>query len=155
MAINLQNQFAILLHDFLKETFEGPEGIYLDPETSLLQTLKTVTAKQASIPVCGTCGSIAAQVSHAIFYIESFERYARENDDTPRDWQRIWKTVEKVSPDDWELLKNNLKEAYLRMDKLFQENPDWDGDRMGGALSIIVHTAFHLGQIRQALCQVA
>jgi hypothetical protein len=154
MAINIENEFSVLLHIFLKETFEGPEGIYLDPDTSLLQTLNTVTAEQASIPVGGNCGSIAAQVSHAIYYIESFERLALENDDGPRDWQQIWKTVEKVTPDDWELLKNKLKEAYLRLDKLFQENPVWNGDRMGGALSTIVHSAFHLGQIRQALCQV-
>ena len=28
----------------------------------------------------------------------------------------------------------------------------WNEDTIGGALSIMVHTAYHLGEIRQALC---
>jgi hypothetical protein len=38
------------------------------------------------------------------------------------------------------------------MDRLFRDNNAWDEDRMVGALSIVVHTAYHLGEIRQALC---
>jgi hypothetical protein len=60
--------------------------------------------------------------------------------------------VEKVTPEEWEEYKRKLKDAYLRMDKLFHGNPDWNEDTMGGALSIVVHTAYHLGEIRQALC---
>jgi hypothetical protein len=41
-----------------------------------------------------------------------------------------------------------------RMDKLFHENPTWNEDSIGGALSIVIHTAYHLGEIRQALCTV-
>ena len=48
--------------------------------------------------------------------------------------------------------KRKLREAYLRMDKLFHENPTWNEDTIGGSLSIVVHTAYHLGEIRQALC---
>lgn len=40
------------------------------------------------------------------------------------------------------------------MDKLFHENPLWNEDTIGGALSILVHTAYHLGKIRQALCML-
>jgi hypothetical protein len=60
--------------------------------------------------------------------------------------------VEKVSPEEWEEYKRQLKDAYLRMDKLFHENQTWDEDTIGGAMSIVVHTAYHLGEIRQALC---
>jgi hypothetical protein len=45
-----------------------------------------------------------------------------------------------------------LKDAYQRMDKLFHENEMWNEDTIGGSLSIVVHTAYHLGEIRQALC---
>ena len=86
------------------------------------------------------------------FYIESFERYALYNDNSPRDWGEIWRTVEKVTPDEWEDLKRKLREAYERMDKLFRTNELWHEDTMGGSLSIVIHTAYHLGEIRQALC---
>ena len=64
----------------------------------------------------------------------------------------IWRTVEKVTAEEWQDYQRKLKDAYLRMDKLFHENPTWNEDTMGGALSIVVHTAYHLGEIRQALC---
>ncbi len=114
--------------------------------------LETVSAQEASIPVGGKCASLAAQVAHVIFYIKSFERYALQGDTSPRDWGYIWRTVEKVTAEEWEDYKRKLKDAYLRMDKLFHENKTWNDDNIGGALSIVVHTAYHLGEIRQALC---
>jgi hypothetical protein len=137
----------------MEETFESKHhGIFLDKGTSLFETLETVSAEEASIPVGGKCASLAAQVAHVTFYIESFEHYALQGDNSPRDWGLIWRTVEKVTAEEWEEYKHKLKEAYLRMDKLFHENPTWDEDTIGGALSIVVHTAYHLGEIRQALC---
>lgn len=134
------------------ETFENPIGIFLDPETSLFQTLETVSAEEASIPVGGKCASLAAQVAHVTFFIESFERFALQGDNSPRDWGYIWRTVEKVTPEEWESYQKKLREAYERMMKLFSENPIWNEDTIGGALSIVVHSAYHLGEIRQALC---
>jgi hypothetical protein len=91
-------------------------------------------------------------VAHVIFFIESFERFALHGDNSPRDWGYIWRTVEKVTPQEWEEYKSKLKDAYLRMNKLFRENSTWNEDTIGGALSIVVHSAYHLGEIRQALC---
>ena len=147
--------FANNLFAFMEETFEAKHhGIYLDRGTSLFETLETVSAAEASIPVGGKCGSLAAQVAHVTFYIESWERYALQGDKSPRDWGLIWRTVEKVTPQEWEDYKRKLKEAYLRMDKLFRENSLWNDDTIGGSLSIVVHTAYHLGEIRQALCSL-
>ena len=154
MSVDLASEFAVQIHRLMRETFEQPEGIFLDPDMALLPTLKKLSAEQASIPLNGTCASLAAKVAHTIFFIESFERFALENDDSPRDWKHIWNTVEKVTPEEWAEMQAKLEEAYKRMDKLFQENTLWDGDRMDGALSIVVHTAYHLGEIRQALCQL-
>ena len=146
-------EFANNLFQLMEETFEAKHhGIYLDKGTSLFETLETVSAQEASIPVGGKCASLAAQVAHVIFYIESFERYALYNDTSPRDWGEIWRTVEKVTPEAWEEYKCKLKDAYQRMDTLFRENKLWNEDTIGGALSIVVHTAYHLGEIRQALC---
>ena len=146
------DDFKNNLMAFMKETFETVQGIFLDKGTSLFETLETVSAQEASIPVGDKCASLAAQVAHVIFYIESWERYALQGDESPRDWGYIWRTVEKVTPEEWEDYKRKLKDTYLRMDKLFRENQTWNEDTIGGSLSIVVHTAYHLGEIRQALC---
>lgn len=152
--MSTDNGFRNSLLKYMGETFENPIGIYLAPNTSLFQTLETVSAEEASIPVGGKCASLAAQVAHVTFFIESFERFALQGDDSPRDWGEIWRTVEKVTPGEWETYKVKLRDAYGRMDKLFRGNPDWNEDTIGGALSVVVHTAYHLGEIRQALCMV-
>jgi hypothetical protein len=144
--------FSNNLHDLMAETFEKPSGIYLDAGTSLFQTLETISAEEASIPVGGKCASLAAQVAHVTYFIESFERFAILQDSSPRDWGLIWRTVEKVTPQEWDEIKGKLRDAYNRMDKLFHENPSWNEATIGGALSVVVHTAYHLGEIRQALC---
>jgi hypothetical protein len=149
----IEQDFANNLFAFMGETFESKhQGIFLDKGTSLFETLDTVSAQEASIPVGGKCASLAAQVAHVTFYIESFERFALQGDNSPRDWGLIWRTVEKVTPEEWDSLKSKLWDAYQRMDKLFHENKMWNEDTIGGALSIVVHTAYHLGEIRQALC---
>ena len=145
--------FANNLFQLMEETFEAKHhGIYLDKGTSLFETLETISAEEASIPVGGKCASLAAQVAHVTFYIEAFERYALQGDNSPVDWSLIWRTVERVTGQEWEDYKRKLREAYLRMDKLFHDNPTWNEDTIGGALSIVIHTAYHLGEIRQALC---
>lgn len=150
--MSVEQAFKNNLLQVMTETFETPMGIYLDPKTSLFQTLDTVSAEEASIPVGGKCASLAAQVAHVTFFIESFERFALQGDDNPRDWDLIWRTVEKVTPQEWKEYRLKLRGAYERMMKLFSENPAWSEDSIGGALSIVVHSAYHLGEIRQALC---
>jgi len=151
--MSIEQDFANNLFAFMEETFESKHhGIFLDKGTSLFETLETVSAEEASIPVGRKCASLAAQVAHVTFYIDSFERFALQGDNRPRDWGLIWRTVERVTPEAWDEYKSKLKEAYLRMDKLFHENKIWNEDTIGGSLSIVVHTAYHLGEIRQALC---
>jgi hypothetical protein len=151
--MSIEQDFVNNLFALMEETFEAKHhGIYLDNGTSLFETLETVSAQEASIPVGGKCASLAAQVAHVILYIESFERFALQGDNSPRDWGEIWRNVEKVTPAEWDEYKRKLNDAYLRMSKLFHENPAWNEDTMDGALSIVVHTAYHLGEIRQALC---
>jgi len=148
----MSNDFTANLFKLMEETFESPLGIYLDKNTSLFQTLETVSAQEASIPVGGMCASLAAQVAHVTFFIEAFERFAIHQDASPVDWGEIWRTVQKVTPEEWDALKDKLRQTYQRINNLFHENPTWNEDTIGGALSIVVHTAYHLGEIRQALC---
>jgi len=147
-----QEDFLNNLFSLLDETFDNTHGIYLDKDTSLFRTLETVSAEQASIPVGGKCASLAAQVAHITFYLEVLERYVVYNDSTPADWGEIWRTVEKVTSAVWDELKAKLNNAYCRIEKMFRENRVWNEDSIGGSMAIVVHTAYHLGEIRQALC---
>ncbi|HET9908232.1 MAG TPA: hypothetical protein VFQ23_16390, partial [Anaerolineales bacterium] len=75
--MSIEQGFANNLFQLMEETFESKHhGIYLDEGTSLFETLETVSAEEASIPVGGKCASLAAQVAHVTFFIESFERFA-------------------------------------------------------------------------------
>src|SRR5690349_15230643 len=144
--------FTNNLFALLDETFQNHHGIFLDRGTSLFETLETVSAQEASIPVGGKCASLAAQVAHVIFYMDVLFRYVVLNDQSRADWGEVWRTVEKVTPEEWEQSKKNLHEAHGRIEKMFRENPVWNDDSIGGAMAIVVHTAYHLGEIRQALC---
>lgn len=85
--------FSANLFKLMEQTFESRNyGIYLDKGTSLFETLETVSAQEASIPIGGKCASLAAQVAHVTFFIESFERFALQGDNSPRDRGEIWRT---------------------------------------------------------------
>ena len=147
-----QEHFLNSLFEILDETFENHHGIYLDENTSLFQTLETVSAEEASIPVGGKCASLAAQVEHVNFYLEVLERYIFQKDTSRADWDEIWRRVEKVTPEEWQASKEKLESTYRRIEKALHKTDIWDEDVIGGAMGIVVHTAYHLGEIRQALC---
>jgi hypothetical protein len=60
--------------------------------------------------------------------------------------------VERVTPKEWQASKTKLESTYRRIEKALHENQTWDEVPIGGAMAIVVHTAYHLGEIRQALC---
>ena len=143
------------LFDILDEAFVTHHGIFLDEGTSLFETLDTITAAEASIPVGGKCATLAAQVAHVNFYMEVLEAYILKKDIGKVDWGDIWRRVNKVSPEEWTAYKHQLKETYQRIISMLQNIEDWNDERpIGGALAIAVHTAYHLGEIRQAMCTV-
>jgi hypothetical protein len=46
-----------------------------------------------------------------------------------------------------------LRDSYNRLKTLIDDTPEWPNERqIGGIIATIVHTAYHLGEIRQALC---
>lgn len=142
--------------DILDETFVQHHGIYLDRNTSLFETLAAITHGQASRPVGAKCASVAAQVAHVTFYLEVLERYMLTGDTGSADWGAIWRTVEAVSPEEWDALRANLRATYERVLGELRAVPEWRADpHLATALAITVHTAYHLGEIRQALCTLA
>lgn len=150
-----QANFTNNIFAVLEETFENHHGVYLDKGTSLFETLDTITAEEASRPVSAHCASLAAQVAHVIFYLEVLEKAIQHQEIGKVDWGEIWSRVEAVSTEEWTTLKNQLKQTYQRISTMMHNIEDWDDDdRVGGAIAIVVHTAYHLGEIRQALCSL-
>jgi hypothetical protein len=138
----------------LEETFEQVHGTYLDGGTSLFETLETISAEEASRPVSATCASIAGQVEHVRFYLDVLERYMRGEKVGKVDWQGSW-WLKTVTPEEWEALKGRLRDAYGSVLALMRNFDTWDGENdISGALAVLVHTAYHLGEIRQATCIV-
>ena len=150
-----QNTLIAGLEPLLVETFEQVHGIYLDRGTSLFETLATITSAEASVPVGGACASLAAQVAHINFYLEVMQRFLSGQVDDNVDWDVIWNTISGVSPAEWDTLQARLKETYQQTLELVRTYEHWDRENaIGGAFAIVVHTAYHLGEIRQALCWV-
>jgi hypothetical protein len=143
------------LFDVLDEAFVTHHGVFLDRGTSLFETLETITAAEASIPVGGKCATLAAQVAHVIFYLEVVEDHILNKERDNVDWGEIWRRVDKVSTEEWTAYQDQLKATYQRILSLLKNFENWNDDRpIGGALAIAIHTAYHLGEIRQAMCVV-
>ncbi len=145
--------FTSALYTLLDETFDNVHGIFLDKGASLFETLATISAAEASIPVGGKCATLAAQVKHIAFYLDVVEKNVRTRQFERVDWGEIWRTTGAVTPDEWEEIKLSLRASYDRTRALIADTHEWPSDfEIIGAMGMVVHTAYHLGEIRQALC---
>ncbi len=150
-AINSEHLVKALVA-LLDETFDNVQGYYLDKNTSLFETLAGISAEKASIPVGGNCATLAAQVKHTAFYLDVVNNSVRDPNYPKADWGEIWRTVNAVSPDEWAAIQAELRASYNQILDLLKTTPNWGEDEIGGAIGVIAHTAYHLGEIRQALC---
>lgn len=149
------DHFRQAILSLFDETFDHVHGAYLDEGTSLFETLATIDAEEASRPISPRCGTIAAQVKHVAFYLDVVVAYARGTMSGPADWDDIWRTTATVTPDEWAAIRAGLRASCDRAKALAAEEAHWDSDRkIGGAIAMVAHTAYHLGEIRHALCVV-
>ena len=133
----------------LRETFEGsPEGqpsAYLDRGVGIFSTLSAVTAEAASRESKGT--TIAAQTEHAKFYLDRLCEFI--NGRTERvNWDDSW-LIETVNDTEWDSLRESVKKAYEETLRCLASVEDWNELRVGMAMGLVAHTAYHLGAIRQ------
>jgi hypothetical protein len=143
------------LFEFLDETFEQVHGNYLDKGTSLFETLEGISAEDASRAIGEKCATIAAQVEHVRFYLDILNDVMRTKDVGKVDWQEIWRNVREVTPEEWAGQKQRLRESYQRVLATLKRFDKWEGEAdISGALSVLVHTTYHLGGIRQAWCGI-
>ncbi len=144
-------QHSLLM--LLDETFDNVQGIFLDRGTSLFETLATIDAATASRSISPTCATLAAQVEHVRFYLDVLSD-AAEGNEYKADWDHIWQTVSAVTPEEWEATKQRLRASYDRFKAIVSKSETISGSEyaVGGSIGVVAHTAYHLGEIRHALC---
>ena len=155
MSLIQSEHFTKALIALLDETMDHVQGFFLDGGTSLFETLATITAQEASIPVGGKCATLAAQVKHVAFTLDVVDKSVRDPSYPRVDWGEIWRTVSAVTPEEWAAIQAELRTNYNRILVLINDMPAWPGEaEVGGAIALIAHIAYHLGEIRQALCTI-
>jgi hypothetical protein len=148
-------RFTTFLFTALEEAFEHVHGIFLDKGTSLFETLDGVSAEEASCSAAPGSATIAAQVEHVRFYLDVLGDLMRTQQIVRVDWKEIWARVHGVTPEEWDDLRRRLRESHARVMEQMREIKEWDREfDISGAVAILVHTAYHLGGIRQALAAV-
>jgi hypothetical protein len=151
----------IAKEDFLKdvlvillETFEGsPEGqpsAYLDRGIGFIKTIEELSAEQVSRKINGT--TIAAQTEHTKFYLDRLCEFMTGRTESVN-WEQSW-LIETVNETEWNALRDSVKKSYENVLQTFALIEVWNRDKIGDAVAIIAHTAYHLGAIRQLAKQV-
>jgi hypothetical protein len=133
----------------IRETFEGsPEGMpsaYLDRGVGIFTTLSELSAGEVSKDFSGT--TIAAQTEHLKFYLDRLCEYINDRTE-PVNWDDSW-LIETVDEREWDALRTTVKDTYERMLRCLAEDRDWSNQKIGMAMGLVAHTAYHLGAIRQ------
>lgn len=129
----------------LDEIMSSVNGYVLDEGTSMFDTLAGISAEEASRPVSAQSANLAAQVNHVRFYIDAVIN-RQEN----ADWDGSWKIGE-VTEAEWQDLIERLRVATDKVRAFTETFEDWDERYIGGAIAIIAHCAYHLGEIRQGI----
>ena len=133
----------------LRETFEGsPEGqpsAYLDRGVGVFNTLAGLTAEQASRDSSDT--TIAAHTEHAKFYLDRLCEFI--NGRTERvNWDDSW-LIETVNEGEWDALRESTRRSYESTLRCLAQVEGWNEIKVGMAIGLVAHTAYHLGAVRQ------
>lgn len=88
--------------------------------------------------------------NYVCFYIEGLLDLIATGEPKQRDWPSSW-AVGEVTNDEWQALNARLHAAYEAVRALPDATPSWDRMTIGGAIALVSHTSYHLGEIRLGL----
>ena len=87
------------------------------------------------------------------FYLDVVEKSVKDPNYPQVDWTEIWNNVNVVDSSEWQTIQDELRRSYASIQELVKSTPEWPSEReIGGAMALLAHSAYHLGEIRQALC---
>jgi hypothetical protein len=148
--------FVNNLLTLLTETVEGAPKLptaYLDAKASFFHTFKDISAEQASTPVTSDGMTLAAHVEHSRFYMDVLLQFMNGRTEKV-DWDKSWQ-LKTVSAEAWDNLKTDLETVYQDIKTHVQTVNTWGDIEIGDAMAIVVHSAYHLGAVRQMMKMVA
>ncbi len=148
-----KDHFLEAFLSIMTETFEHGRAGYLDRGTSIFETLATLTAAEASRPVSADCATIAAHVAHMTVALD-FSLHLFRGERLQVDWGEIWREVHAVTDEEWRASQARLQEIYAAFVEVAKQTRWQDVQEIEGALEVLTHNAYHLGEIRHALCTV-
>lgn len=133
----------------LRETFEGsPVGMpsaFLDRGAGFFITIDGLSADEASENRSGT--TIAAQTEHAKFYLDRMFEFINGRTEQVN-WEDSW-LIETVNEAEWAALRDSTRRSYENSLRCIAAVDEWTQERVGEAIAMVAHTAYHLGAIRQ------
>lgn len=146
-----QSDVSEVIFQLLKETFEGPApagpSAFIEKGTGLFQTLEGVSAELASTPARAEGSTVAAHTEHIRFYLAVHHKLMLGVAEHV-DWNESWR-IKTVDAAEWDDLKERLQMGYGTVMDHLRKLDTWGENEINLAMSIIAHTAYHLGAIRQ------
>ena len=91
--------------------------------------------------------TVAAQAEHAKFYLDRICEFMNGRTENVN-WEDSW-LIETVNDEEWAALRESVKKTYENVLQCLAGVDDWTNDRVGMAVGMVAHTAYHLGAIRQ------
>jgi hypothetical protein len=135
-----------------RECFEGhpslPRFTGHDPNHTLFGELSGLTAAEASVVAGVEAHSVAAHVRHLTEALRGSNGWALQGMFVA-DFDAAW--IERpVSEEEWEAMRRELRSAYESvLEWLGNDTRLSDENTMLWTMSILAHSAYHLGAIRQ------
>jgi hypothetical protein len=144
------------LTSLLTEILDGPPGeeaYVLNPgDPGLLRQLESIDAHLASERAMPGKTTIASHVDHLYYGLAMLNRWAAGD---PNPWagedpNASW-TRATVTEEQWQTLRDAFRKETTKWREVVATRTNWDDKVATVALSTAVHTAYHLGAIRQIL----
>jgi hypothetical protein len=150
------NHYKKWLLTLLQETFglpTQPAAYFLDSGSSgyfgVLENVRPELASQSLRPGNAT---VASHCNHVVFLLQVVEKYVRGEDlkTNKKDWEENWH-VTIVSESEWNLIRKLLRDRYDQLIASIEGVENWSEEALADSLIVLVHSAYHLGEIRQII----
>jgi hypothetical protein len=136
-----------------REVFNGPEGregMFLNSRTGIHDTLEKIDARAASEDVAGS--SIAAHAGHLVLYLEVLGGCLK-GEVRGVDWEGGWLRT-RIDAREWDEMRSEIRSACEAIEKHAATMKNWNPDDVTMTMALTIHSAYHLGAIRQMIKQL-
>mgnify|MGYP001148421594 CR=1 FL=1 len=118
----------------------------------LLPIIDSLSAATATATVAPETVTIAGQCGHILFLLNQY-RDADQGLKPSSDWEGSWR-FNQVDEAGWDQLRADLRAAYADAAARIQNRTDWTEQAQNALLTLLAHTSYHVGQVRQLLTYV-